>query len=166
MARNVFFSFHYEPDNWRASQVRNMGLVEGNALAKDNDWETIKRGGDAAIQRWINSQVEGRSCGIVLIGSGTAGRKWINYEIEKCWNDGKGLLGIYIHRLKNRDGQQCAKGINPFDSFTLKKGAVRLSSVVAAYDPPFLESTNVYNYIKSNLETWIESAIKTRANYV
>ena len=32
VTRRVFFSFHYRPDNWRAGQVRNMGLVEGNAL--------------------------------------------------------------------------------------------------------------------------------------
>ena len=28
MARRVFFSFHYKADNWRASQVRNMGEAE------------------------------------------------------------------------------------------------------------------------------------------
>ena len=36
------------PDNWRASQVRNMGVVEGSPAATDNDWEAVKRGGDAA----------------------------------------------------------------------------------------------------------------------
>lgn len=30
MARKVFFSFHYQPDNWRVSQVRNIGVIEGN----------------------------------------------------------------------------------------------------------------------------------------
>jgi len=28
MARNVFFSFHFNNDAWRASQVRNMGVIE------------------------------------------------------------------------------------------------------------------------------------------
>lgn len=83
MARQVFYSFHYDNDNWRASQVRNIGVIEGNRPAPDNDWETIKKGGDAAIQNWINNQLRYRSCTIVLIGSNTAGRKWINYEIEK-----------------------------------------------------------------------------------
>jgi hypothetical protein len=31
MARKAFFSFHYKPDGSRASQVRNMGMIEGNA---------------------------------------------------------------------------------------------------------------------------------------
>jgi hypothetical protein len=34
----VFFSFHFDLDHWRASQVRNMGLLEGNAELSDNDW--------------------------------------------------------------------------------------------------------------------------------
>ena len=37
--RGTFFSFHYKPDNWRAAQVRNMGVVEGNSPVSDNDWE-------------------------------------------------------------------------------------------------------------------------------
>jgi hypothetical protein len=31
MPRKAFYSFHYVPDNWRASQVRNMGVVEGTS---------------------------------------------------------------------------------------------------------------------------------------
>ena len=73
MARQAFFSFHYQPDNWRASQVRNMGIIEGNRPATDNDWESIAGAGDAAIQRWINEQMKYRSCTIVLVGQNTAG---------------------------------------------------------------------------------------------
>src|SRR5438046_1660661 len=84
MARRAFYSFHYIPDNWRASQVRMMGVIDGNQPATDNDWETVKKGGDAAIQRWIDGQLDGKSVAIVLVGTNTAGRKWINYEINKA----------------------------------------------------------------------------------
>ena len=53
MGRRVFYSFHYELDNWRASIVRNIGSIEGNRPATDNDWETVKKGGDKAIENWI-----------------------------------------------------------------------------------------------------------------
>lgn len=164
MIRKVFYSFHYTPDNWRASQVRNIGVVEGNAPVSDNNWETIKKGGDKTIQNWIDDQLKGRSCTIVLIGSNTAGRKWIKYEIEKSWNDGKGVVGIYIHNLKNKDGNQSTKGRNPFDDFTIKGDGKKLSSIVKAYDPPYLTSANVYDHIKKNLETWVEEAISIRNN--
>ena len=73
--RRTFFSFHYRPDNWRAGQVRNIGAIEGNEPVSDNDWEAVTRGGDAAIKRWIDDQMYGKSCVIVLIGSQTSGRK-------------------------------------------------------------------------------------------
>jgi len=92
-------------------------------------------------------------------------RKWINYEIEKSWNDGKGVLGVYIHHLKDRNGQQSAKGANPFDGFTMKGDNSKLSSIVKAYDPPYWESTDVYAHIKSNLAAWVEAAIATRGSY-
>lgn len=165
MARRAFYSFHYKPDCTRASQVRNMGVIDGNAPATDNDWETVTRGGDAAIQRWIDNQLEGKSCTIVLIGAETAGRKWIDYEIQKSWNDGKGLLGIHIHNLKNLQSQQSYKGANPFSHFTLHEGRTSLSGVVQTYDPPYYDSKQVYAYIQANLGSWIEQAISIRSRY-
>ncbi len=31
----AFYSFHYDPDNWRAAMVRNIGAVEGNKSAPE-----------------------------------------------------------------------------------------------------------------------------------
>ena len=95
MARRVFYSFHYTPDNWRAATVRNIGSIEGNRPASDNDWHSITKAGEDAIKRWIADQMKGRTCTVVLIGTNTANRKWINYEIIKSWNDGVGIVGIH-----------------------------------------------------------------------
>jgi MTH538 TIR-like domain (DUF1863) len=164
MARKVFFSFHYEPDNWRAAQVRTMGVIEGDSPVSDNAWEQVTNGGGAAIEKWIAAEMAGKSCAVVLIGSGTAGRKWISHEISKAWNDKKGVLGIYIHNLKNSDKQQSYKGGNPFDYVTLTASGTQLSTMVSVYDPPFTDSTQVYNHIKTNLAAWVESAIVARTN--
>jgi len=165
MAREVFYSFHYKPDCSRAAKVRNIGVVEGNTPASDNDWESITSAGDDAIKKWIAEQMTGRSCTVVLIGTNTANRKWINHEIKKSWKDKKGLVGIYIHNLKDLDGNQSDKGKNPFDSFTLNSGQTELSSTVKAYDPPCSTSKSVYGYISDNLAAWIEEAIKIREDY-
>lgn len=164
MARKVFFSFHYKPDNWRASQVRQMGAVEGNQAISDNDWETVTGGGDAKIKEWIDGQLSGKSCAVVLIGANTAGRKWINYEITSAWNASKGVVGIYVHHLLNSDKEQASKGANPFDSVTFGTDTPKkkLSTIVKAYDPPFTTSTNAYNHIKDNIESWVEEAITIR----
>jgi len=165
MARRVFYSFHYIPDSWRASQIRNMGVVEGNIPASDNDWEKITNAGDKAIQNWIDEQLKGRTCTIVLIGENTAGRKWIKYEIENSWNGEKGVFGIYVHNLKDPEGNQSNKGRNPFDDFTMKRDNMKLSSIVKAYNPSFTDSKDVYDYIQENLSKWIEEAINIRENY-
>ena len=83
MARRAFYSFHYKPDNWRASQVRNMGVVEGNKPASDNDWEKVTNGGDKAIQKWIDGQLSGKSIAIVLIGAKTAAGNGLSMKSRK-----------------------------------------------------------------------------------
>lgn len=161
MARHAFYSFHYKPDNWRVSMVRNIGTVEGNMPATDNDWESIKSGGDDAIRRWIASQMNGRSCTVVLVGANTANRKWINYEIVKSWNDGMGVVGIRIHGLKNSDGQTSTIGGNPFDYITLGRSK-KLSEIVKCYDPAGANSQERYDWIKTHLANYIEVAIRIR----
>jgi hypothetical protein len=110
MGRRAFYSFHYKPDNWRAATVRNIGVIEGNKPASDNDWESVTKGGDDAIKRWIASQMYGRSCTVVLVGADTANRKWINYEIVKSWDDSMGVVGIRIHGLKDSNQQTSTMG--------------------------------------------------------
>ncbi len=161
MARNVFYSFHYQKDGWRASKVRNIGVVEGNPPATDNKWEEVKRGGDGAIQAWIDGQLTNRTCTIVLVGADTADRRWVKYEIEKSWNNGKGVLGIRIHRLLDHNQQASVAGANPFDAFSVNDGR-KLSSLVKLYDPPYSASADVYDHISKNTASWIESAIGDR----
>ncbi len=165
MTKSCFFSFHYVPDNSRAAQVRNMGVLEGNAPVSDNDWESLKRGGDGAIEKWIKGQLNGRVCTVVLVGTNTAGRKWINYEIQESWNSGKGLVGIHIHALKNFGGIQAPKGGNPFYGFTVGVQKQDLSTVVKLYDTPYVASTDAYAYIKGNIAKWVEDAIQIRSRY-
>lgn len=163
MARRAFYSFHYIPDNWRAATVRSIGSVEGNKPASDNDWESVKKAGDKAIQNWIDGQLYGKSCAVVLIGSNTAGRKWINYEIEKAWSEKKGLLGIHIHNLKDSGGNQSTMGANPFEAFNLN--GTSLSSIVKTHNPPYWDSKDVYKYIADNLASWFDEAVTIRAKY-
>ena len=134
-------------------------------FVSDNDWEMITKKGDDAIRDWIDSQLTGRSCTVVLVGAATAGRKWIKYEIKKSWDDGKGLLGIFVHNLKNKDGEQSVKGRNPFEDFTVGPDKTEMSRIVKAYDPPFSTSTYVYDHIKENLFNWVEEAVKIREEH-
>ena len=162
--RQVFYSFHYKPDCFRASTVRNIGAIEGNKPASDNDWETITSSGDEAIKKWINEQMKYRSCAVVLVGANTANRKWINYEIIKAWNEDKGVVGIYIHGLKNSQGNVSGKGNNPFDYIPYGDNGKKLSAIVKYYNPAGADSKEKYAWISKHLANAVEEAIKIRGN--
>lgn len=156
--RQIFYSFHYENDVMRVQQIRNIGALEDNKPVSTPGWEEVKRKGDNSIKKWIDDNMAYRSCVVVLVGEETANRKWVKYEIEKAWEEGKGLLGIYIHNINCARNGTCKKGSNPFDEFTFKDGR-KLSSVVKCYNPNVLYA---YADIRDNLEVWVEDAIQAR----
>ncbi len=158
MTRKVFYSFHYDNDVFRVQQIRNIGILEGNPPTTANQWEHLKQKGDEAVQKWIDDNIHGKSCLIVLIGEETASRKWVQYEIVKAWNDGKGVLGIYVHNLKDPNTGIGKKGLNPFDKIKLDNGE-KLSKYVRCFNP---SSNNTYSNIASKIDGLIEEAINLR----
>ncbi len=162
MARRCFYSFHYKPDNARAAQVRNIGVLDGNTPVSDNDWETVTNGGEAAIKKWISDQMYGRTCTVVLIGSNTANRKWINHEIVESWDSKMGVVGIHIHGLRDLNQQTSAKGQNPFSYVGYGNTGKKLSSIVKCYDPPGSTSKERYAWISKNLASAVEEALQIR----
>ncbi|HSH87201.1 MAG TPA: TIR domain-containing protein [Methylophilus sp.] len=161
MARRVFYSFDYQRDSWRASMVRNIGMVLGNQAAIDNAWEEVYKSEDSAIRRWIKKQLNGRSCTIVLIGAETARSKWVRYEIEQTLLSGKGLLGIRIHKLLDQKQQEDMAGPDPFEGLSMPDGRL-VTDVIHTYDPPGETSKEVYAHISEHIESWIEIAIAER----
>lgn len=144
--------------------VRQIGAIEGNQPASDNAWESLAHGlnRDERIQSWIAEQMKGRTCTIVLVGSGTANRKWINYEIVKSWNEGLGVVGIRIHGIKDRFSQTSEMGENPFDYITHNPSQTPLSSLVKCYNPGGASSKDKYAWIAQHLANAVEEAIKIR----
>ena len=179
MKRQVFFSFHYGADSWRVSQVRNMGVVEGDSPFSDNGWEQVRKYTDESIKRWIGHQMNMRSCVVVLVGAHTAERKWVRYEIEEGWKRGKGICAIDVHNLKDYSGNQSAQGQDPTRLFyvdrrinliscrdsPLDDNEVRLSSICPMHRLMYSTSQYVYDEIKTNISSWIEEAIAVRQRY-
>jgi MTH538 TIR-like domain (DUF1863) len=160
MSRKVFFSFHYERDAWRAGQVRNCNVIPREdqvGVIDAAEWQSIKNSGDSAIEKWIAQQLGGTSVTAVLIGAETADREWVLHEILESWNRGNGVLGIWIHNVKDSDKKTDAQGPNPFDKFALPDGR-RLSSICKVYDW-------VNDDGRNKIANWAEDAIETRAGF-
>jgi hypothetical protein len=162
MPDKVFYSFYYKGDVSRIQQLIQMGAVEGQQLLTGQKWEEVKKSGKAAVEKWIDEQMRGKKCLVVLVGTHTAGRPWVQHEIKKAWDDKLGVVGIRIHGLKDLDTQTTsAKGANPFSSLTLN--GTLFDSIVTCYDPPGADSKAVYASISNNIESLVQQAVKIRA---
>jgi hypothetical protein len=171
MARRAFFSFHFDRDCWRVGQVRNSWVVRGEREAQPfldaGEWEKVKQQGDKAIKDWIDKNLNGKSVTVVLIGLETSQRPWVKYEIEQSHLDHKGLLGIYIHGVKDKDGRTDRRGPNPFDLLTFEE---RDSSrptwgfPVQTRRRKYSDRYPVYDWVtqegRNNINKWIEDAAK------
>ena len=144
MARRVFFSFHYQRDIFRVNQIRSMPNITGCSAAGFQDaslWEDAEKKGEAAIKKLIDDGLNNTSVTVVCIGEKTAGRKYINYEIQKSIDRGNGLVGVQIHHLKDHNQNTDNPGEIPAK---LKNGGYKS-----------------YKYVdKDKLATWIEAAAK------
>src|SRR5207253_10455002 len=107
MARRVFFSFHYQRDIWRVNQIRSIPNVTGCAAAGFQDasiWEEAKRKGDPAIKALINKGLEDTSVTVVCAGYKTAGRTYVEDEIDQSICGGDGVVGVQIDNMVDEDG--------------------------------------------------------------
>jgi hypothetical protein len=157
MAKKVFFSFHFDNDVFRTQQVRNMGVLEGNKPVTAQAWEEAGKTA-GGIEKWINDNMKGKSCIVVLVGEKTSERHWVKHEIKKAWQDGLGVVGIHIHNLKCPKNGKSSKGKNPFEQFTVD--GTKLSTLVDCHDP---SASDAYNDIAQNIEKWIDRAVAKRS---
>ena len=72
-------------------------------------------------------------------------------------------MGIYVHNLRNREGFQSRKGVNPLSNLYL--GSRRLSEIVPTYDPRGYDSKDVYATIRNSMVDMVEDAIEIRRSY-
>ena len=157
MARNVFFSFHYDNDINRTMVGRNSWVTQGKQAAGFIDkaeFEEIKKKGEKAVCKWIDEQLNGTSVTVVLIGEETLDRPFVKYEIRESLKKGNGIIGVYIHNIK--------------DMITQKKSVKGNShSIIGYYKnnlPAYFDDIcdGLYDYINDNgyekLGTWIEEA--------
>ena len=153
--RNVFYSFHYGKDIMRAMVVRNQWVTKGgqkiSGIVDKAEFEEVKRKGDAAIKRWIASQMLGTSVTVVLIGEETLEREYVQYEIMKSIDRENAILGIHISQIKDAN-----------TGMTSKRGNVRTiigwrNNMPVYFDDVCYAIHDGYE----NLASWVEMAARS-----
>ncbi len=159
MARSVFYSFHYQNDISRVMIVRNRWITYGNQYASGvidhAEFEKVQRQGDTAIKNWIDSQLQGTTVTIVLIGAETLNRPYVQYEIMKSRERGNAIIGVYINNIKDLKGYTSSA----CKSHTIV-GCDRDGSYVWFYEI----ADGIYDYVNDNgyynLGSWVEAAVR------
>jgi hypothetical protein len=159
VAKSVFFSFHYDRDHWRVQQILNLGALDGQTILNSQDWEKVKKKGDAAVEKWISDQMAYKKAVVVLVGAQTASRPWVKHEIAYAWDNKKPLVGIRINGLAGADKKTDVAGANPFKKVTLQGGGT-VGDFVPLITPAGTTSQAVYSDIKKNLTSWVDGAYK------
>jgi hypothetical protein len=161
--KRVFFSFDFVEDLWRASAVRNRWVMDPAADAV-GFWDAgfaentpLTR---EALELFIDEQIDAAGVTVVLIGERTARCEHVAYAIRRSAELGRGLLGIYIDKAKDRYGSTSRRGTNPFQQVKILRDGqlVSLAEVVPTYD--WVED-NGYQ----KLADWIAEARPTAVRY-
>lgn len=95
--QRVFISFHYEDlhyanlmDAWCANDNNDFAMynerVKVAVNSRDADY----------IKTKISPKIQRSSVLLCLIGSGTSGSGWVNWEIDAAKGMGKGLVGVQL----------------------------------------------------------------------
>jgi len=158
MVRRAFFSFHYANDVWRVNQVRHSWITRDRKTAgfiDSAEFEKIKKQGKRAVENWIDSQLNNTSVTVVLIGNQTSNREYVQYEIRESYKKGNGIIGIHIHRLKNKDHKISTKGNLNFGKIGENEyeRTLYFRDIAKVYDYKLDDGYN-------NLGKWIEKAAK------
>lgn len=113
--------------------------------------------GDGGNGLLVDRVVHGfqREAGQVLIGAETSQRNYVGFEITQSYKKGNGLLGIYVHNVKDVYSRTDMKGANPFANWQVPINGRTTS---------FTEIYPTYDWVndngRANLGDWIEAAAK------
>jgi hypothetical protein len=193
MAYRTFFSFHYKPDITRAMTVRNSWVTKEDrdkaGFFDSSVFESKQRDSDDALRRFLREGLSNTSVTCVLVGTETARRKWVRYEILQSFVRGNGIFAARIHGIRNFQKQTAISGNNPLDSlaFAVRGDRVHLRKYMAngwedAPDVPSMALSDVaydlqgmanhtfsslfpiYDYCDddgyNNLNNWIDKAAR------
>lgn len=93
----VFISYHHGGDQWYYNEFVRL-FDDHYDVIEDRSLERRYDSADLDYVRWAvaNNDIKGTSCTIVLCGSRTFERKFVDWEIKATLDDNHGLVGIAL----------------------------------------------------------------------
>jgi hypothetical protein len=155
MARRTFFSFHYVPDVSRSYVVKNSQVVmdhEDAGFLDSSAFEKAKNENPESLKRFLRKEMDGSSVVCALVGTNTAARPWVRFELLQALWDGRGMLGIRIHTIQDLNQKTSLAGTSPFDvlGIYVTDNKVYLTERLSISDP----WTYTFDFAQQMLPKW------------
>lgn len=106
MTPRVFFTFHYEQDFWRATQVRDVWVRQGGealGIWEPPIWHEVVSGKVSPVTL-IDQALAQADVTAALISGSVSSQDYVQYAIKESHKRGKGLLAIYVYKIQDQQG--------------------------------------------------------------
>ncbi len=107
--KNVFISHHHKNDGLVDEMTsllhnNNCEIRNSSIRAKPANQERLDKGlvKDSTIKRLLRMKISWAGTVIVLVSKETHTRPWVNWEIKEAKRQGKNIVGVYEHGLKDK----------------------------------------------------------------
>lgn len=107
--KNVFISHHHKDDTQVDKLAQLLGkngcdIRNSSIRAKPANQQRLDKGlvKDSTIRRLLKMKMSWAGTVIVLVGKETHTRPWVNWEIEEAHRQGKHIVGVFEHGLKDK----------------------------------------------------------------
>jgi hypothetical protein len=109
-SKNVFISHHHEDDQG-VSDFTNLlagkdyNIRNSSIRVKEKNKERLfqRQVSDDTIKRLIRMKMKFAGTVVVLIGTQTHQRDWVNWEIDEANRQGKRIIGVFLQGAKDSD---------------------------------------------------------------
>jgi len=109
-SKNVFISHHHKDDeavtNFTSLLAgKDYNIRNSSIRIKEKNKERLKKNliPRKILERLLSMKMKWAGTVVVLIGSQTASRDWVNWEIEEAARQGKRIVGVFMHGAKDSD---------------------------------------------------------------
>lgn len=109
-SKNVFISHHHRDDKSVTDFTNLLGGKDYNIRnssirvnEKNKDRLEKKQIPRRTLERLLSMKMKWAGTVVVLIGSQTHSRDWVNWEIEQAAKQGKRIIGVFMHGGKDAD---------------------------------------------------------------
>lgn len=110
--RKIFLSYHHKHDQAYYNAFSNAfhdtyEAVTDKSLEREVDSDDV----DYVMRRIRENHISGTSCTILLVGTETYARKYVDWEIKATLDKEHGLIGVYLpNAAKNSEGKIIVPG--------------------------------------------------------